>query len=162
MRPKLPQVAWTGDGRTGHVGRGRVFAATRPAGGVARLIEDEIDFARLKPGQFHLELEGHQRLELDRQDLTVPVRLLGQAIVGQDIGALLDLAEVGQPHGWHLLDAEQLCGSHPPVTSNDLPFIVDQDGIAETKFLNALGDLADLLSGVGPRIARVRPERFDR
>ena len=39
MRPKLPQVAWTGDGRTGHVGRGRVFAATRPAGGVARLIE---------------------------------------------------------------------------------------------------------------------------
>jgi hypothetical protein len=40
--------------------------------------------------------------------------------------------------------------------------IVNENGIVEAKRQNAVGDLPDLLPGVGPSVARVRPKRFNR
>ena len=79
-----------------------------------------------------------------------------------DVGALFDLVEVRQLHGWHVLDAEQLRRCYAAVTGDDLPLVVDEDRIAKAKSLDALGDLADLLLGVCSRIARVRSKRSDR
>ena len=53
-------------------------------------------------------------------------------------------------------DTQQFRGFHATVAGNNLPLIVDQNRIAEAKFLDALGDLADLLMGVRPRVTRIR------
>ena len=58
------------------------------------LIEDDVDLGGLEAGQFDLEIEIDQRLQLDRKDLPIPARLLGQAVVGQNIGAFFGVAEV--------------------------------------------------------------------
>jgi hypothetical protein len=54
-----------------------------------------------------------------------------------------------------------------PVAGDDLTLVIDQDRVAKAEPLYALGDLADLLLGVRPRIAGVRFEclngkHFDR
>jgi hypothetical protein len=48
------------------------------------------------------------------------------------------------------------------VPGDDLPLIIDENGVTEAKPLDALGDLADLLFGVCSCIALIWPERFDR
>src|SRR5262249_55527414 len=66
------------------------------------------------------------------------------------------------PHGRYDADAENLCRRDPSVPGNDLALIIDQDRIAEAKLPDALGNLVDLLLGVGTRVVCVGPERFDR
>jgi hypothetical protein len=41
------------------------------------------------------------------------------------------------------------------VAGDDLVIIADQDGICEAEFLDAVGDLPDLLLGMGARILAV-------
>src|SRR4051812_41596630 len=103
-----------------------VFAAAWSTSRFGGLFEDEIDLAGLKAGKLDLEVQAHQRLQLDRKDLPVPSCLLSQTIVGQDIGPLFNVAEVPQLHGGHLLNPQQLCGRHPAMAGNDLALVVDE------------------------------------
>lgn len=162
MSSKLPQIPRTAHDGPRPIDGSLILVATRSTGGFVRRVEDEVDLGSLEAGQLDLEIQRHQRLQLDRKDLPVPPGFLGQAVVSQNVGPLFGLAEVRQLNGWHLLDAQQLCGRHAAMARNDLPLVIDQYGIAETELLDALGDLADLLSRMRPRITRIRPERFDR
>src|SRR5436190_16903851 len=69
---------------------------------------------------------------------------------------------MGESYGRNDRHAEHLRGSNPSVPGDDLALIIDQHRIAEAKALDAFGNLADLLLGVGTRIVRIRPERFNR
>jgi hypothetical protein len=162
MGSKFPQIARKGYGRTGLVDWTLVFAATSPTSRFVGVLENEINLSCFKACQLDLEIQAHQRLQLDRQDLPVSTRLLGQPVVGKDVGSPLNGVEVCKLHGWHFFDPQQLCGRHPTVAGEDLRLIVDEDGIAKAKSLDALGDLADLLVGVRARVTRIGSERFDR
>lgn len=69
---------------------------------------------------------------------------------------------MGEPDCGYGLDPEELGSLNPPMTGNDLLLFVDKDWIAEAEALDALGDLADLLPGVGARVSRVRPQLADK
>ena len=109
------------------------------------VLEDDVDLRHLEPGQLDLDVEVDQALQLDRQKLLVPAGLLGELVVGQDVGALIGLAQMRQPAGGHRVDAEELGGFHAAMAGDDLLVIVDQDRIAEAELLDALRDLPDLL-----------------
>jgi hypothetical protein len=57
-----------------------------------RLLEEEVDLRNREPGQFDVELEVDEALQLDCQELLVPAGLLGELVVSQDIGPLFGLA----------------------------------------------------------------------
>src|SRR5205823_12525669 len=66
-----------------------IFRAARRAVSLASILQDDVDFRHLEPGQFDFDIEIDQTLQLDRQNLLVPPGLLGELVVGQDVGALM-------------------------------------------------------------------------
>jgi hypothetical protein len=48
------------------------------------------------------------------------------------------------------------------MAGNDLAVLTDQHRIGEAELPDAVGDLSDLLLGVGPGIAGMRPQARDR
>src|SRR6266568_7196896 len=135
-----------------------IFRAARRAVSLASILQDDVDFRHLEPGQFDFDIEIDQTLQLNRQNLLVPPGLLGELVVGQDVGALIRLAQMREPVGRHRGDAEELGGFHATVTSDDLLVIIDQNRIAEAELRDAVGDLADLLLRMRPGIVRVWPQ----
>jgi len=135
-----------------------IFRAARCVVCLAGILQDDVDFRYLEPGQFDLDVEIDQILELNRQKLLVPPGFLGELVIGQDVGALIRLAQMREPVGRHRGDAEELGGFHTAVTGDDLLVIIDQDRIAEAELRNAVRDLADLLLRMRPGIVRVRPQ----
>ena len=65
-----------------------IFRAARCAVCLAGILQDDVDFRHLEPGQFDLDVEIDQALQLNRQKLLVPPGLLGKLVVGQDVGSL--------------------------------------------------------------------------
>jgi len=88
-----------------------IFRAARRAVSLASILQDDVDFRHLEPGQFDFDIEIDQTLQLDRQKLLVPAGLLGELVVGQDVGALIRLAQMREPAGRHRGDAEELGGA---------------------------------------------------
>ena len=88
---------------------------------------------RREAGELDVELEIDQALQLDRQDLAVPAGLLGQPVVGKDVGPLLGLGEVRKPDGRNGGKPEQLGRLDPPVPGNDLAGVVDQHRVGEAE-----------------------------
>ena len=162
VRSKLPEVTGASDRMSVRIGRDLILGTARLAGGLPGFLQAKVDLGGLEARQLDLEVEVDQGLQLDRQDLPVPASLLGQPVVGKDVGPLLCFREVGEPNGRHDGDAEKLCRGDPPVPGDDLALLIDQNRIAEAKALYAFGNLADLLLGVCTRVVRVGPERFDR
>jgi hypothetical protein len=58
----------------------------------------------------------------------------------------------------HCPQAEELRRLHPAVAGEDCVLNVDQHWAGEAEGPDAVGDLPDLLSGVGARVARPGPE----
>src|ERR1700722_1504188 len=161
MRAENPEVAGATYRRRVGIGWNdvlRLSLARRLPG----VVKTQIDLGGLEARQLDFEVKIDQGLQLDRQDVTVPAGFLGQAVAGKDVRAFLGLRQVGQPHGRHGLQAQQLGGSYPPVSGDDLAVAVDEHRIDEAETLNALADLADLLLGVGPGVAGIGLERFGR
>ena len=52
-------------------------------------VEQRVDLGRLEAEGAEVEAELGQVAELERQQLAVPAGLLGEAVVGEDVGALL-------------------------------------------------------------------------
>ena len=47
-------------------------------------------------------------LQLDSQDLAIPAGLLGELVVGEDVGPLLRLREVRESQAGHGIESERL------------------------------------------------------
>ena len=101
-----------------------------------------------------IELEFAQVVELQGEEFLVPAGVLGQLVVGQDVGTPLQFGHVGQPDNRHRLEPQEFGRRDPAVAGQDSALIVDQHRVGEAKLLDAPGDLADLPVGVLARIAR--------
>ena len=158
MCTEQPQISSLGDRRTGRMFGHLIFRPARHAGRFARFLQDEVDLRHLESGQFDIDLELDQPLQLNRQQLPVPAGLLGEPVVGQDVGALIGVAQVRQPACGHCVDTKELGGFHAAVASDDLLRIVHQDRVAEAELLDALCDLPNLLPRMRSGIVWVRPQ----
>ena len=58
-------------------------------------------------------------LQLDGEDLAIPAGLLGELVVGEDVGALLRLGQMLEPDARHGLEAELLRGFDAAVAGDD-------------------------------------------
>jgi hypothetical protein len=128
---------------------------------LARLIEHKVDFSGREASEVNVEIDVDEALQLDRQQLPVPSGVEGELVVGQHIGAPLSRAQMSQAHRRDAVQAEQLCGLDPAVAGNDLAVLSDQNWIGEAEPPDAVGDLPDLLLGMGSGIAGMRPQARD-
>ena len=69
---------------------------------------------------------------------------------------------MGQAKRRNALHPEKLGSLDPAMPGDDLVVIADQDRVGEAELLDAVGDLPDLLLGMGAGVSRVRPQACDR
>ena len=103
-----------------------------------------------------IEIKAGEVLQLDLQDLGIPAGLLGELVVGKDVGAFLRVIEMLEPDARHGLVTEQLGSFDAAVAGDDAAVLVDQHGVVEPERLDARRDLSDLLRTVRPGIAVIR------
>ena len=108
-----------------------------------------------KPIERHLEVDVDQGLQLDRQYFLIPPRFLGKTVVSEHIGTLLRGREVRQAQGRHLLHVQQLGRGDTTMAGDNLTVFIDQHRIGEPELPDAVGNLSDLLLGVGARVALI-------
>src|ERR1700730_912662 len=86
MRTQYPQIPGARDGlsgrQVGHVILRRKCRTVRLGG----VIEQNVNLRSLEAGKLDLEVEVDQSLQLYREDLPIPARLLGQSVVGEHVG----------------------------------------------------------------------------
>ena len=150
-----PQITGTGDRR-------RVVDRRQPVGlvlvpGAVESGDQRIDLGRLEARDLDVEVEvdGRERLQLNRQEFLVPARELRQAVVRDEVGAPLRLVQIANANRGHLGQPEPLRRLQPGVPGHHLAALVDQDRIGEAERADAVGDPPDLPFTMGPRIARV-------
>lgn len=83
-------------------------------------------------------------LQLDLQDLGIPARLLGEPVVGEDVGALLRVVEVVEAHARHGHKPEFPGRRDAAVAGDDAAVLVDEHGVVEPERCDARRDLGDL------------------
>jgi len=102
--------------------------------------------AELKPDLGQSDL---QFLKLDGQQLAVPSGLFCKSVVGQHASADFFLAEVRKSDDRKAFETEKLGGGKSPMTCDDPALIVDNQGIDHAEPQHRVGDLPNLLLGVG-------------
>ena len=128
-----------------------------------RTLDQDIDFRRSKAGhrQVEFELQVGELGQLQRQQLVVPPRQLGQPVIGQNVGALPGRRHVVQSNRRHPLQAEQPGGCDSTMAGDDSARLVDQNGIGEAEGLDAVGELPDLAFGMAAGISGIGPQRLE-
>jgi hypothetical protein len=134
---------------------------------LARFIEHQVDLGRREAGEFDVEIDVDEALQLDRQQLPVPACTGSKLIVSQQVSAPLSRVQMSQAHRRDVLQAEQLCGLDPAVAGNDPAVLTDQNRIGEAEMSDTVGDLTDLLLGMDSGVAGMGTKardwhRFDR
>jgi hypothetical protein len=83
----------------------------------ARLLDAEIDFAYIKPGDLktEVEIQRGEFSKLGREWSVVPLRYFGQAIVGDHKGPGLSFAQMMQLDRWHFAPLQLPSGQQTPV-----------------------------------------------
>ena len=99
-------------------------------------VEDQIDLGGLEAGdgQIEIDLKLEQLLELERQSVPIPIRQLGQLVVGKADQPQLFLAQVTGRNGGHLGQAETPRRLDPRLPDHDPGplWIIDNDREQET------------------------------
>lgn len=150
---ELPEIPNTGHGV--RLERRKLIV---PRGRFRRiLLNDEVDLRRAEAGHLGGEIQiGQAEIDhLEPKHLAVPFGELGQAVVTNDIGALLRLSHALDPQRRHLGHAERLGSLKPAVTGEDLALSVDQYGIGKAELADRRGEQGDLLGRMLTRIARI-------
>ena len=109
-----------------------------------------------------IEIEGFERLQLEREPLLVPAGAVLKPVVGDHEGAPLGRVQVVERDRRRLLEAEVLGGEQAAVAGENHACVVDEDRRVEAERRNALGDAGDLLGGMDAGVARVGSERGQR
>ena len=153
MPSEKPEVARP---RNRHRRRLRRFLLAR----VGQLVaEERIELARLEAERAEVGAELRQLPELQGEQLAVPAGLLGEPVVGQDVGPLLRLAEVAELDHRHRGEAELACRQHPAVAGDDAVRAVDQHRVGEAVLADRAGDQRHLRLAVGAGVAGVGDQR---
>ena len=158
MRPELPDIARPAARRASS------SAGNAVVRGIARLLRGQpfdqaVDLRDREAGDARCRSRGRSSssaLQLLGQQLLVPAGIERQLVVGEHVGALLRRASCFEANAGHFCHAEQLRRLDPAVAGEDRVLAVDQDRVGEAELLDAVGDLPDLLPGMGSRVALVR------
>lgn len=121
-----------------------------------------VQFARIKAQRFQIHSEVGEIADFERKQFSVPSSRFRQLIVGEQIGALLRLRQMGELDGRHGFNTKLLGRKNPPVAGNDAIFTVEEYRVRETRFANRAGNERYLRRAVRPRIPSVRNEACDR
>src|SRR6202023_2348196 len=105
--------------------------------------------------QIEVEFQFGENLELFAEHPLVPRRVLGQAVVGDQEGHALRLGEMAQLDSRYRVPSHLARGQEASMTSDDFLLVIDQERHVESKRLDALRNLADLLVAMNPGISRV-------
>ena len=92
----------------------------------------------------------------------VPAGVERELVVGEDVGALLRLGEVGEFDHRHVGQPELARRQHPAVAGDDAVLAVDEDRVGPAELPDRAGDLRDLRVGVGAGVAGVGDQRGER
>jgi hypothetical protein len=106
--------------------------------------------------------QGGQFRDFDRKALTIPARVLRDLVVSNRKGALSRRRKSGQHDDRHCRQAEELCRLVAALAGDECPVFSDQQGVGEAERHDAVGDLADLLAGMGPGITPIELDLIDR
>src|SRR6516225_9159690 len=159
MKPvstEQPEVSMLCDGRLGGQFWDAVFWQQGSLFDLGCFIEDEIDLGHFKAGDFNLEVHVDESLQLDRQDLAVPTRFLRELVVGQDVCALLCVAEMLDPQRGNAAETQSPCGLHASMTGDDRAGCVDQDRIEKSEAFDRSSNLLDLTLRMRARVMLIR------
>ena len=153
MAADLPEVAEPRDGRAAVTRRHNVVHVRLRLG----LANQHVDLGHLEAGNRNVEIkiERREMLQFDPKDLAIPAGLLGELVVGEDVGALLSIAEMLKTQARYGSQTELLRGFHAAVASDDGPGPVDEDRIVKSESLDARRDLGNLLGTMSSRVAAV-------
>ena len=88
----------------------------------------------IKAGQGQVKRLLLQGFNLDAQHFLVPARILGIAVVREDVGFALGVGQVVHQHAGHFGEAFLTCSHQPPMTSDHVVVLVDDYGVDEAKF----------------------------
>ena len=139
------------------------------AGSEAVLLEidrDLVDLDRLEASdgkvQALLDEELGKLRKLDVKALPVPARIFGDLVVCQEQCALLGLAQPFEHDHRHLVKVEINRGRMATMPQQDCVLLIDYQRDHEAEGNNAIGDLADLLFRMRPRITLIGFERMRR
>jgi hypothetical protein len=97
-------------------------------------------------------------LQFDGEDGFVPAGVFCNFVVGQGVGSDLIWRKVLNPDRWNRFHTDELSRCHATVTSHDHVLLINQNGIREAKRTNAVGNLSDLVLGVGAGVLGIRCE----
>ena len=105
----------------------------------AAYIKKLIHFGDGEAGQLDVDLLalGHEVFELARKQVLVPAGVLGELVVGQDVGALLRLGERRHPQAGHGLQAEFAGRLDTGVPRQDHVSVVDEHRVREPETTDA-------------------------
>jgi hypothetical protein len=148
VRADLPEIAGPRHGYRRRRGRGigRVDAV-QIAG-----IEQDVDLAGLEAGHFDFDVQLEQLGQLEPQGVGIPAGILGQPVVGDDVGALLGRGEMVHRHRRGLRHAERASGLDARPAGDDEPGLVDDDRRHPAECVQAARDLVDLAGRVLPEL----------
>jgi hypothetical protein len=124
--------------------------------------EQLLDLAVEEAGEVEVEAGLLQFAQLKGEQRVVPTGVQRQLVVGDHIGALLQLAPAARHAHRHFLEPQPLSGQHAGVAGDDLAAFVDQHRDRPAELRDRRGDLRDLLGRVRARVAREGPQRRDR
>ena len=99
MLTQDPHIACFGDRVSWHIGYCIVFGQTRS---FAVAIEQTLEFFVTKAHQIQIEVSLIEFGNLKLEQLFVPASVCSNAVVGQDVGFLLNCGEVAQLNHGHL------------------------------------------------------------
>ena len=160
MLTELPEIARDGDRRCVGVD---LRDPVRIVVGLGGAEDKAVDLCRVETDDLDIEVELDlaERPQLNRQQFLVPTGQLGQAVIGDDVRLNLCFGEVAQPDCRDLFEPEQLRRLQAPVARDDLPVLIDQDGVRPAECLDGRSNLPDLLFRVRTGISRIRLEGRD-
>ena len=121
--------------------------------------DDLIDFDGLEARYRNVELLIDEKLgefrQFDGKAFPIPAGVIGDLVISQDQCALLSLAQPSEHDHRHLVEVEIDSSRKATVPQQDCVVFIDYDRDHEAEGENAVGDLADLLLGMGPCVTGI-------
>ena len=136
-----------------------VFGQAR---GVAITVEQTLKLFITKAHQLQIEVSLIEFGNLKLEQLFVPASVCSDAVVGQDVGFLLNCGEVAQLNHGHFSQCKFARCSQASVSCDHAFVPICQDRIGKTKLGDGCGNLCHLVIAVGAGVSRIRDERIHR
>ena len=95
--------------------------------------EEGVELGGVEAERDEIDAEVFEVADLEREQLAIPASLLGELVVGDDVGTLLRLGEVRKLDHGDRVEAELLRRLEPAVARDDAALSVDEDRAGEAE-----------------------------